>query len=246
MHGEGTIHLGEKWGQFDVKTAGYVNQNATAEKTSLEMVMFLKFFFNNKCLNIMADDLNKATEGTDMNDPVYFKGITEILGTEKVQEYISNLNLGSLKKYPKEFEKGIVFSNLKMQWNPETQSFISKGLISIGSVLKNQVNKMIKGVVEIEKKRRSDKVYIYLEVDESTWYYFQYGRGVLRVISSNDEFNTTLRNLKPDDRKQKVKKGEKPFSYYPTTAAFKKKYLKKFEKKEEGNEEEEGNQEINE
>ena len=246
MHGEGTIHLGEKWGQFDVKTAGYVNQNATAEKTSLEMVMFLKFFFNNKCLNIMADDLNKATEGTDMNDPVYFKGITEILGTEKVQEYISNLNLGSLKKYPKEFEKGIVFSNLKMQWNPETQSFISKGLISIGSVLKNQVNKMIKGVVEIEKKRRSDKVYIYLEVDESTWYYFQYGRGVLRVISSNDEFNTTLRNLKPDDRKQKVKKGEKPFSYYPTTAAFKKKYLKKFEKKEEVNEEEEGNQEINE
>ena len=235
FYGEGIINLGTDFGRFELKNGGTINQNATGESTILNLVMFLKFYFSDKCLNIMAKDLNLSGDGIAVED-IYYKAITEIVGKDEAEDYIAQLMLGNHKKYPSELEKGIVLSELKLKWDPKARTYNSVGPIGVGSILKKQVNRSINGRVQIVKKRSGNQFYLYLEVDENTWYYFHMARNVLKTVSSNEEYNTILRNMKPGDRKLKAEKNQKPYSFYPAPESLKKRFLKQFE---EGDEEEE-------
>ena len=228
LYGEGVIDLGTDFGRFEMKNGGTVNQNATGEKTSLNLVSFLKFFFNDKCLNIMAEDLNRANEGVETED-FYYKAITEIVGKKDAEDYIAQLMLGNHKKYPKQLQEGIVLSDVKLRWDQATGTYNSVGPIGVGSILKKQVNKSIKGRVQIIKKRTGSQFYLYLEIDEHTWYYFHMARNILKTVSSNQEYNTILKNMKPGDRKLKADKEKQPYSFFPAPESLKKKFLKQFE-----------------
>ena len=246
FYGEGVINLGTDFGRFKLKNGGTINQNASGEKTVLNLVMFLEFYFNDKALNIMAKELVDAPEGYVPED-VYYKGITEIVGRENAEAYISNLMLGSVKKYPKELEEGFVISELKLRWDPIKRMYNSDGPIGIGSILKKQVNRTLDGHIQISKSRRGNKFYMYLEANEDSWYYFEMSRSVLKVVSSNEEFNTVIREMKPGDRKLKASKGDKAYSFYPTTAKIKDKFLKQFKEESDDEEiEDEGEEESSE
>ena len=236
LYGEGIINLGTDFGQFEIKNGGNINQNAIGESTILNLVMFLKFYFNDKCLNIMAKELKLSPYGFTQED-VYYKGVTEIVGKDNAEEYIAQLMLGSHKKYPKELEDGLVLAQLKLKWDPIKRTYNSVGDIGVGSILKKQVNRMLYGRVQIVKKRSGNHFYLYLEADENTWYYFHMARNVLKTVSSNAEYNTILMNMKPGDRKLKAEKNKKPYSFYPAPESLKKKFLKQFE--DEGEEEDE-------
>lgn len=232
LYGEGAIDLGTKFGQFKIKNGGSINQNAIGDNTVLNLVSFLKFFFNDKCLNIMAKDLLLSPDGYG-HEEEYYKGITEIVGKENAEAYISQLMLGNQKKYPKELEEGILISELKLRWDPAKKMYNSEGDIGLGSVLKKQVNRYIFGRIQIKKKRSGDEFYMYLEPIEGTWYYFHMARNVLKTVSSNEEYNTILKEMKIGQRKLKADKAKKPYSFYPAPASLKKKFLKQFEAEEE-------------
>ncbi len=247
VYSEGIVDLGTDFGRFKVKNAGNVNQDASGKKTTLNLVSFLEFFFNNKSLNIMAKDLESAMDGFDPQD-YYYKAITDIVGKEDAEAYIAQLSLGNIKKYPKKLEKGILLSEVKLRWNYQKRMYESVGQIGVGNVLKKQVNRLIDGHIQIKKKRSGDEFYLYLEPSEGVWYYFHMARNVLKVASSNKEFNTILREMKPGNRKLKAEKKEKPYSFYPITDVAKKKFLKQFEKEEEEEqdlEDDEGTEEDN-
>ncbi len=231
VYSEGLVNLGTDFGRFKVNSAGNANQNANGESTVLNLVSFLEFFFNDKCLNIMAKDLETAMDGFDPQD-FYYNAITELVGEKDAEAYIAQLSLGNIKKYPKKLEKGMVLSELKLRWNQKKRAYESEGQIGVGNILKKQINRLIDGHVQIKKKRSGDEFYLYLEPFEGVWYYFHMSRNVLKVVSSNEEFNTILREMKPGDRKLKAEKKEKPYSFYPGTEGMRKKFLKQFENEE--------------
>jgi hypothetical protein len=74
--------------------------------------------------------------------------------------------------------------------------------------------------VRIEKARGGDKLYIYLKIDQNTWYYFEFNKGLMNAVSSNNEFNNILKELKPKNRKQEVTKGP-GFQFAPCSPAKK-------------------------
>jgi hypothetical protein len=116
-----------------------------------------------------------------------------------------------------------------MKWNTPTKSYVSEGMIGVGSIYKNQLNKFVKGKIEVIKKRSGDVLNIYLEVDNSTWYFFNYQTGLMQAISSDEKFNTTIKELKPDKRKAKEEKGVPNYQFILSTARKKADFLKKFE-----------------
>ncbi len=243
VFGEGKINIGADFGRFEIESAGEIHQNTQGSSTILNVMMFLKFHFNNKCLNIMAKDLEKSTEGVEWSD-AYFKGITELVGREKAEPYINNVSLGSRKKYPKKLLKGILLSEINLSWDKATHSFNSKGLIGIGNILNKQVDKSVYGRIQIVKRRRGNHFYMYLEVDADNWYFFHMSNNVLKTCSSNKEYNTIIKELKSNDRRLKSEKGLKPYSYFLAPEVMKNKFLKQFEK-EEDNEDEDKNVEKN-
>ena len=154
---------------------------------------------------------------------------------------ISEISIyGTYKKVPAELVHTLVLTDLKLKWNPSTGSYVSVGPIGIGNINKKQIHKPVRGIVELLKKRNGDVLSIYLEASEHNWFFFTYQRGLMQAISSGDDFNTIIKELKPDKRKVKAQyKGGMSYQYIISTGRKKKFLLRKYrfgeEEKTEGN-----------
>jgi hypothetical protein len=149
-----------------------------------------------------------------MNTDTYNKGIIELAGRELAGMYKDELNLfGKVKEIPAPLRHTIFFNELKLRWNDETNSYMSYGEIGIGSIDNTQINKRVKGLIEIQIKRSGDICDIYLEIDKTHWYYFGYTRGVMQTHSSNQLYVDRIKVLKPKERKQKIRTRAGGLSY---------------------------------
>lgn len=235
LYGEGNINLGISFGQVKMKAVGNGTNNMNDHSTKLHLLLALDFFFAEDALKAFAEDVSStATLPPMVDNPTYDKGLGELIGKEKADKLIAELNLyGAFKKVPSELNHSILLSELKLVWNTQTKSYRSTGLIGVGGILKTQINKMLKGNVEMIRKRGGDILNIYLEMD-NTWYFFNYQRGVLQAISSNTKFNDEINKVKPDKR---TNKGEKDnLTYMLSTDRKKNDFIKKLDSAEGENE----------
>lgn len=241
MYGEGKVNFGGDFGQVKVESFGSAVHLLIPDSTVFDMIMTVNFFFDDGAIEKMADGIVAfgalgELQATDFSRPVFEKGMREMLGKELADKLISQLNLyGSYKKFPDELKKTLFISDIKMKWNKETRSYTSYGKIGISNINKAQINKYVDGRVEIIKKRGGDILNIYLELDANNWYYFNYTRGTMLAVSSNEAFNTAIKELKPEKRQKDGDKEKKEpnYNFNITTAAKKTQFLRKTETKEE-------------
>lgn len=236
IYGEGKLNLGANLGQIKLTSVGNISHDIMHDEVLFDLLLGVDFYFSDASLKIMADKINAATylSGVDNDRKTYTKGLTEIMGQDAANKIITEINLyGSLKKLPEELIYPIFFSDLKLKWNTITKSYISEGSIGIGSIMNTQMNKYVSGTVEIIKKRSGDILTMYLELDEANWFFFEYRINQMLGYSTFEEFNTIIKELKPDKRKMDVERGEKPYIYWLGSERRKNNFLKKFEEVEE-------------
>ena len=128
---------------------------------------------------------------------------------------ISELNLyGQFKRVPDEIKHNIVLSDIHLFWEQKTKSFKTDGApIGIGMIEKRQINKYVTGHFQLIRTKVKEEFSLYLEIDEKTWYYFNYSRGVMKCLSSMDDFNAIITALKPEKRETKGEKEEGPYTF---------------------------------
>jgi len=208
VYGEGSINFGNNFGQVNVGAYGNSTYLFREDSSLFNMIMFFDFFFNDNAMEAMEKNFSifQGLTAVDYSRPVFEKGMREMLGKTEADKLISQLNLyGSYKKLPDELKKTFFLTDVKMAWNKNTNSFRSVGQIGVGNINKSQINKMVDGQIEIIKKRGGDIINIYLALDDNVWYYFNYNRGTMLAVSSNEDFNNALKDLKPDKRNKEVK-----------------------------------------
>lgn len=216
VYGEGLIDMGARTGNVKFNAAGNISHTLKDDQAIMEVMMAIDFFFDKTLIKRMADDFNESInlQGFDFSKASYEKGLREIVGQEEADEIISQLSLnGKIKRLPEVLDKKMVLSDVKMKWNSELNAFKSFGKIGITNFNKEQVNKYVEGGIMLSKRRSGDILEILLKMDANNWYYFNYRRGLMKVISSNEEFNTKLKEMKRSDRKYQNAKGEEPFTY---------------------------------
>jgi hypothetical protein len=238
VYGEGKINLGGDFGQVKIESVGSAVHMLIPDSTIFDMLMSFDFFFDDGAIDKMSDAIvsNVDLKPTDFSRPVFEKGMREMLGKDQADKLISQLNLyGSFKKFPDELKKTLFFTDIKMKWNKDTRSYTSSGKLGIGNINKTQINKFVDGRVEIIKKRGGDILNIYLELDANNWYYFNYTRGTMLAVSSNEAFNTILKELKPEKRQKDGNKElkEPNFNYNICSQAKKTQFLRKTQSAEE-------------
>lgn len=236
LNGEGKMDLGADLGQVKLLPIGIAKQNLFNNISSFDLIMPVDFFFEENALEQMADILQKdlAAEPIDFTKITFEKGIRELMGKEEGDKVISNFGLyGSLKKTPDELIHNILFTDIKFNWSNETHSYRSEGKIGVSSILKKQINKLYNGHIEVIKKRTGDLLHIYIEVEGGGWYYFNYEKNLMTVISSNEEFNKIIKELKGDKRKYDNKKGEASFRYVIGTVRKKEDFIRRITNTEE-------------
>lgn len=219
VYAEGKMELGADLGQVKLNAFGIATHNTINDSATFELMSTLDFFFDKGALKKMTKDIEvylNALTPVDFNSQVVNKGFIEILGKEKGDKVISDLNLyGSIKRMPNELDKTFVMTNTQMKYDKLSRSFVSIGKIGLGTINGNDIYKQIPGHIQIKKQKGGDILNLYVELDPQTWYFFSYFKGVMSVVSSNAEFNKIIKETKPKDRKQEVKEGP---SFQYTTA----------------------------
>lgn len=212
--GDGRIDFSVNYGMVKMTNIGDVKYKAASSELLMQGSLLLDFPMEDNGLKRISEQIEKWPNLTpvDVSKTKYEKGLVELLGVEKSDKLISELNLsGQIKRLPDELESAFYFADVKWMWNPTDETFQSVGPIGIASMDKKQLFRYVKGKIEIEKKRGADVLRVYLELDPGTWYYFEYRLGIMNVISSDKDFVTILTEVKED--KRRFEEGNLKYSY---------------------------------
>lgn len=230
LYGEGKIDPGAKLGQIKLTAVGNLLHKSIENQTEMEIMLGIDFYIADDILNVMAAEIDSmpSLPATDLNSPLYTKGVVELIGKTRYDAMKSELSLfGTLKETPAELKHTILFNELKLRWDDEANSWVSVGKIGIASINNTQINKRVDGMLELQIKRSGDILDFYFQVDRRTWYYFGYTRGVMQVHSSNNTFLEMMKKLKPNERRQKVTSGE-TYIYMVSTDVKKNTFLRRY------------------
>ena len=211
MNAEGRFNISNDLGQIKLTSIGNARFNAVHDSVDFNMMLIFDFFFDNGVLRKMGKDLELylgSLSPTPFEGDLFNHGMIELLGKERGDRALSELNLyAEYRKFPDELEKSLVLNEVKMSYNPRAKAYLSEGQIGVGNVLKTVLFRYMDGVVQIKKQRGGDILDIYLEADGNTWYYFTYTRGTMLAVSSNEQFNKEIAEMKPKSKKMKIEKG---------------------------------------
>jgi hypothetical protein len=219
LEGSGKLSLASNFGRMEVDMAGTHAFNLEANKAKMDVVMTMDFFFNQPALLALATDLN-TTDGlkpVDMSRKSFIIGLENLVGYRESQILLNEINLyGKVTTIPAALNHTIVLTDLTLEWNQDTKSFISKGDIGIGIVGGVQVHKKVKGFVEVVKRRSGDLFTLYIEPAEGKYFLFSFIRGTMHATGYSDAFVVPIRNESSGKRTQKGKRGIPHYNYVLT------------------------------
>ena len=230
--GDGQIDLQADFGLLTADPIGSVTNDGLKTETNIEGTLALNFPLDESLTKHILKEMSESSNlsPVDIGSTQYEKAIRELMGLEKSDKVITKLNIdGTLKKIPEELQSTFFFADVKWQWNDVDEAYQSAGKLGIGSVGKDQVFRYINGKIEVSKSRGKDVFRMYLEIDPSQWYYFEYSAATkIMMISSSDlEFMTLLTEIKDD--KRKAKQGKLTFTYQSLISKAKRnKFIERF------------------
>jgi hypothetical protein len=236
LYGEGRMDIGANFGQMKCTAVGNGMFNVNKNEVLLDVILALDFYIAPSVIDIMAAEVDSLPDlpAVDLSRSAYTKGLIELIGKERFDALRTEISLfGTVKEVPKELKHTIMFNELKLKWNDETNSYFSVGKIGVASINNTQINKRMNGLIEIQLKRSGDICDIYLQMDRSTWYYFGYTRGVMQIHSSNQAFLDKMKAMKPNERRLRVTSGES-YIYMVSTDAKKNVFVRKYRDMVEG------------
>jgi len=210
---EGNYNISSDLGQVKLKCVGNAQHSSVNDSINFNMMMVVDFFFDNGAIRKMSKDFEiylGSLNPVPFEGDLFNHGIIELLGKERGDKALSELNLyGNYKKFPDELEKNLVLNEVKMTYNKGLKAYLSEGMIGVGNIQKTEIFRYMNGHVMISKKRgvNKDILDIYLEADGNTWYYFNFTNGLMTAVSSNDQFNKDINDLKGKSKKMNVEKG---------------------------------------
>jgi len=158
VYAEGKMDLGADLGQVQFNSIGIATHSTINDSATFELMSTIDFFFDKGALKKMIKDVevyNNTLSPIDFSNKVFNKGITEILGKDRGDKVIADLNLnGSIKKFPDEFEKTFLITNTEMKYDKTTRSFVSTGPIGLGAINKTEIYRQVPGNIQIQRKKR--------------------------------------------------------------------------------------------
>ena len=187
----------------------------TPEKL-FELMLGVDLFLPKKLMKIIETDLvanayNSRNIDYLKNREFYQTALSEFIpeGKELATTRARMINTGL--KLPQKYNFPILLSDLKMTWDENRSSLVAgKGMFGLAGFNGTPINKKIDGTLEFRILRNGTKKFTFQIVipGETNKYFFEYQDGVLLTVSTNQNYNEAVENLKKKDRFVKTKKGQ--------------------------------------
>lgn len=230
MEGEGAMSLGDGKSQLNINSYGIITYDLNTDEMQLDIAMGMEFFFAKELIEklalIVSD--NSDGNGVDIGRPAFEIATQHRLNDKDLAEYKSEVTaFGAPEKVPDDLQQTILFGELTMNWTPESISFLSEGPVGVAGLGEAFVNSKVEGFVEIQRKRRGDEIYIYLDFGGEELY-IDYKRNKMGVYSTNEEFMTLLKEMDVKDRRNE-ERGLPPFTYTISTKGKMNRFIRRFD-----------------
>jgi hypothetical protein len=131
------------------------------------------------------------TVKTNQTSALHQRMLKDLLGRRKLKKYNRKKKKGR-RFLPSELEHTFYFPQLYMAWNRQSASFISSTKIPLNNINGRKIDRMVDGIVEFRPHAQGDEINIYLEISSEDYYYINYRRGVMKLISSHQKFNNYI------------------------------------------------------
>jgi len=216
VSGEGNLNFGLDLGQVKLQTFGKASHSIASDETKFKAIVAIDFFFASELWKMIEEGIaaSSGLQASDIASSDYKKSLTGLIGKESSDRILKDLaSTGTIKRFPDELNKSIVFTNVEMKWNTETRSYISEGWLSVSNIGKTPINKVIKGKIELVKKRGGDILNFYIELESQKWYFFNYTRNIMSVIAAEETFNKVVRELDAKKRSVDGENGKPPYQF---------------------------------
>ena len=194
--------------QVEAMPAGEIKFNPKKWATDFKTSTIFNFLFSENALNNLCKSILDFPDlrSLDTENSYYEKALREYVGNDEAEKMIEDILIsGKIKKFPESLEKPFFFGDIRFKWNSNRKAYVSYGDIGISNINKRQIMKYVKGKVVISRKLTGNDMTIYLQLDKDNFYYFNYKKGLMKVFSSNEEFNKIVSETKKDETKNKVK-----------------------------------------
>jgi hypothetical protein len=232
LNAEGPINLGTDMGQVRHVSFGRIEHDLKENEITMDLMLGLDFWIAEPAMKIFEETFkNENLPGGNLATKSFSKNLAQILGQEEAQKAIMQMNAnGTFKNLPEKLIHSIFFNHLDFHWNRKDRAYESVGDLVVGNINKTQLNKKVKGKVEIQKRRSGNRISMYFELSKSTWFFFEYHHGVMFVLSSEDKFNQVIEGMKPEKRtmKKEDRIGDEPYSFILAPRSKKTKFKKRF------------------
>ena len=230
IYGDGKFNLGFETEGFFVHSAGYANYKLSDTSFIMKISMIVNMLLPAQATKMMYDSISEQSSqaSSDYFDTRVLKiSLPELVDEKILRKLSDNMEEEISSKNMEDLQKTFFFSDLTMTWSQPTRSYVSVGDMGLRSIEKYQIERKVKGKIEITKRRGGDDMVIYLQQPQGSWYYFKYQKGVMAVISSDILFNEIIKtNI------DKISKEKDDYKIRTANISDRNKFVKAMKKKE--------------
>ncbi len=210
----GEHNLGLKLDYVSLVSYGDVNYMTVPDSTIANLTLSVNFMFYDGSLTIMADSILKSNlKGLDVTRKSYLDFLDFTLGSESGDYKKDMAGIGRNKRLPDVLNRTMILTDVNLYWNSFTNSYISRGPIGVMSLGRDPVNRYMNGFVELMRRRSGDGLFVYLEIDENRYYFFEYRNGILQALSHDKEFVNRINEVKPEKRSMVLPGADQKYEY---------------------------------
>jgi hypothetical protein len=199
---KGTFNLLENRLDQYLQTSGFAKIRLDTPKHTFNMMMLFNFPIAQPLVLNMGDKIVKTNLDLGVNDGAikfdndeFQTKIAQFISDKELIDYQTKAAKEHIPLYrvsPK-FNTTALFSDLKLQWNPQFNTFNSVGKLGVSNIGELDINAKIEGYIEIVKNPIiGDEMYVFFELSDEIWYYMGYKEGQMGLISSDESFNNLI------------------------------------------------------
>lgn len=193
LYAEGVLSLGEDAGLLEIDAYGTLFSDFEAQTIEGKLNLSFDFLMHRKAAKHIYKKLKRSSfaNQVDESSEIHQQLLELSLGKRQLKKYNRKKRKG--KRYlPSSLEHTFYFPQLRMTWNKKSASFLSEQSVSLNNIMGRKIDRMVTGLVEVRPHAQGDEINIYMELSADNYYYINYRRGVMTLISTNADFNNII------------------------------------------------------